>query len=55
MESAGAGGGPSIEQVAAERAGLRGFFDPKLTAGGEYADLVYGRRETLLQPVSARP
>ncbi len=37
------------EQAAADRAGLRGFFDPQLSAGGEYLDSVYGRRETLLQ------
>ncbi len=44
-----------LEQAAAERAGLRGFFDPKLTAGGEYADSVYGRRETLLQAGVSAP
>jgi len=44
-----------LEQAAAERAGLRGFFDPKLTAGGEYADSVYGRRESLLQAGVSAP
>ncbi|MGI6087045.1 MAG: TolC family protein [Kiritimatiellia bacterium] len=38
-----------LEQANAARAELRGFFDPQLSAGGEYRDSVYGRRETLLQ------
>ncbi|MCA1809669.1 MAG: TolC family protein [Lentisphaerae bacterium] len=44
-----------LEQAAAERAELRGFFDPRLTAGAEHLDSVGGRREALLRAGAAAP